>query len=367
MSGGTPQSTLKKRASFRDRLKAWQKPPQPLEIVVEEQKPRFVYTPTHAAADFSRLAVSPLSPSERPFPPDHRRWSPGGVCGREAAESPSTRNPQPGTKHHPNTPTESSIPSENIVARVPVDPQPQAPVPGEAQARGDQDSVPPRSEPLSDYELFIARAEAEDRKWREQILRSILQRAASSSSSRVRPDPHQQFGTAPASSPTGRAVERGAETPVLINLPRSNSNNKNNKDSNSNNKDNKDSNNSNNNNNNPRHHHHHATNSSAKRPDQQRLDQQSPPPPRGTQGSTASASGTPPAAENATSQEQTWLPPPLPPPPGSPRPTVSRGATAGGLVIEKKMAPSSRGTRGQAGLTQRIAEYIKPARTADVR
>lgn len=52
---------------------------------------------------------------------------------------------------------------------------------------------PPTTQPLSDFELFLARAEAEDRERREQILRSISQRSAAYAANRVRPDPHRQF------------------------------------------------------------------------------------------------------------------------------------------------------------------------------
>ncbi|AEO58272.1 hypothetical protein MYCTH_2118714 [Thermothelomyces thermophilus ATCC 42464] len=343
MPSGTPQSQLKKKASFRDRLKAWQKPPQPLEIVTEEPKPRFVYTPTHAAADFSRLAVSPLSRSGHRFPPDRRRPSQGGVCGKEEEEEEEEQSPRrhsrPGTNHHPDTPTEYSYPSANTAARVPVNTQPPVLVPKEAQAQGDQDPAP-RSEPLSDYELFIARAEAEDRKWREKILQSITQRAtAGPSTNRVRPNPHQQFATAVVSSSAGRSVEKGSDESVP---PRKNSSRS----------------------------HHHAT-SSANGPEQrlqrQDQDQRRPGP---AQGSTSS--GTP-VAENATSNkrlsssrpqlapvQQSW-------PPGSPQLTAPHGATGGFVPAPEHKAPPPRTLRRQASLTQRIARYIKPAKTVDNR
>ncbi|KAL2167426.1 hypothetical protein VTG60DRAFT_1332 [Thermothelomyces hinnuleus] len=337
MPSATPQSQLKKKASFRDRLKAWQKPPQPLEIVAEEPKPRFVYTPTHAAADFSRLAVSPLSPSGHRFPPDHRKPSQGGVFGKEVEEESPRRHSRPGANHHPDISTEYTYPSANIAARVPVNTQPPVLVPEEAQAQGDQDPAPP-SEPLSDYELFIARAEAEDRKWREQILQSITQRAtAASSTNRVRPNPHQQFATAVVSSPAGRSVEKGSDKSVP---PRKNSSR-----------------------------HHHAT-SSANGPEQrpQRQDQVQRRPSL-AQGSTAS--GTP-VAENATSKKRLSSSRPLAPvqqswPPGSPQLTAPHGATGGFIPAPEHKDPPPRTLRRQASLTQRIAQYIKPAKTVDNR
>jgi hypothetical protein len=61
-------------------------------------------------------------------------------------------------------------------------------------------------EALSDYELFIARAEAQDRERREQVLRSISQRSAAHSANRVKADPHRQFAAAvPGSSSAERS------------------------------------------------------------------------------------------------------------------------------------------------------------------
>jgi len=214
MPSATPQPQLKKKASFRDRLKAWQKPPQPLEIVTEESKPRFVYEPTHAAADFSRLAVSPLSPPKQRIPAErdaplaprasHRRSKQGD---EEGDSEPARRHSRSGTNRHSYTLVEDPFHASNAAVHVPVNPRPVAWVP---EVRVPRDQDPPPSQPLSDYELFIARAEAEDRERREQILRSISQRSAAYSTNRVRPDPHRQFATKGSSS-AERAAERAAE------------------------------------------------------------------------------------------------------------------------------------------------------------
>ncbi|KAK4034773.1 hypothetical protein C8A01DRAFT_48916 [Parachaetomium inaequale] len=228
MPSATPQPQLKKKASFKDRLKAWQKPPQPLEIVAEELKPRFVYEPTHAAADFSRLAVSPLSPSRQRLPPamqilpgeeapavprnSQRRPRHGhdSCDGAPRDGEPTRRHSRPSANRHSYTLVEDPFQASNAAAHVPVNARPVAWTPG-TQAAGRREERPPPSEPPSqppsDFELFIARAEAEDRERREQVLRSMSQRSATYPGNRVRPDPHRQFAAAGSSS-AGRTAER---------------------------------------------------------------------------------------------------------------------------------------------------------------
>ncbi|KAL2192869.1 hypothetical protein P885DRAFT_72615 [Corynascus similis CBS 632.67] len=198
----TPQPQLKKKASFRDRLKAWQKPPQPLQIVAEESKPRFVYKPTHAAADFSRLAVSPLSPRHR-FSPVHRRSRQGDDGWEEGEEGSRRRHSRPGATHHPCVALDETFQTANATAHVPVPTQPVA-LDVDAETQKNRKSSP--SQPLSDYELFIARAEAEDREWHDHILRSISPRSPPYTTNRVKPDPHRQFAVAGTSS-AGRSPE----------------------------------------------------------------------------------------------------------------------------------------------------------------
>ncbi|KAK3934640.1 hypothetical protein QBC46DRAFT_324795 [Diplogelasinospora grovesii] len=83
----------------------------------------------------------------------------------------------------------------------------------------DEDASPsqPRKQPeqLSDYELFLARAEAEDRTHREQIWRNISQRSAAVTgtpalpSNYVKPNPHLQYASAPTESSTGTTALAG--------------------------------------------------------------------------------------------------------------------------------------------------------------
>ncbi|KAK4238739.1 hypothetical protein C8A03DRAFT_33199 [Achaetomium macrosporum] len=216
MPSTTPQPQLKKKASFRDRLKAWQKPAEHLQIVSDESKPRFVYEPKHAAADFSRLAVSPVSPTRPRFAPPmqplredgvptfHRPSQPGQRnCDDDARprqdEKPTRRLSRHSSRHHSYTVAEDPFQASNTAVHVPVNSRPVAWTPAvQSVEQRKQDQAP--SQPLSDYELFIARAEAEDRERRERILRSISQRSAAYSADRVKPDPHRQFATVGSSS-----------------------------------------------------------------------------------------------------------------------------------------------------------------------
>ncbi|SPQ23994.1 da15c394-ba21-49a8-9794-297ea90a932c [Thermothielavioides terrestris] len=197
MPSATPQPQLKKKASFRDRLKAWQKPPQPLEVLAEESKPRFVYEPKHAAADFSRLAVSPLSPTRQRLPA--AMWPVEDDTVEATGRIPQRRDSTPRVRRHSYALAEEPFHAANGAAHVPVASRPVAWSPAaDRAAQGGHDQT---SQPLSDYELFIARAEAEDRERRERVLRSISQRSPPS----VRPDPHRQFATAAGSSSVDRS------------------------------------------------------------------------------------------------------------------------------------------------------------------
>lgn len=219
MPSATPQPQLQKKASLRDRLKAWQKPPQPLEIVTEELKPHFAYEPKHAAADFSRMVVSPLSPTQQRLPPpgqpieddtpparhssQRRSRNHDGDRKPRKSEEATRRHSKSGGLRHSYTLVEDPFQASNAAAHIPVSSSPVAWSPGvqPANQMEHQQPISP-SQPLSDYELFIARAEAQDRERREQVLRSISQRSAAYSANRVKPDPHRQFAVAVPGSPS---------------------------------------------------------------------------------------------------------------------------------------------------------------------
>ncbi len=206
MPSATPQPQLQRRASFRDRLhlKGWQKARPPA-----ESTPRTVYVPKHAAADFSRMPVSPLGASRprqpTPMPTLTEDGTPAGppLNGQarpphsdEAARSRPQRDEESSANRHYRShsgPELNSYPvidnpmhASTAAVHIPINSQP--------TAWSTQPPAAPPSHPPSDYEIFLARAEAEER---EQYLRSVYQRSAAYaySSSHVMPDPHRQFAT----------------------------------------------------------------------------------------------------------------------------------------------------------------------------
>ncbi|KAL2128992.1 hypothetical protein VTI74DRAFT_8380 [Chaetomium olivicolor] len=221
------QPQLQKKTSIRDRLKVrgWQKPPQPLEIPIEE-KPRFVYEPKHAAADFSRLAVSPLSPTRHHLPlsppaedtaaarhNSQRRQRHSYEPRASHDEDPASARHHRHSTRHSYTPINDPFQAAAAAAHVPINARPVAWAPGvEPAARKEaqqeqqqqQQQQQQQGQQMSDYELFIARAEAEDRARREQARRIISQRSAAAfDAARVRPDPHRQFAAAAGSGGGG--------------------------------------------------------------------------------------------------------------------------------------------------------------------
>ncbi|KAK3312315.1 hypothetical protein B0H66DRAFT_396732 [Apodospora peruviana] len=290
---GTPtavqQPHLRKKASLRDRLKAWQKPaPAPTPAPSEQAKPRFVYQPKHAASDFSRLVVSSAAAPRRaradssdedrtltnPFEQSHvhdeedaelavkpRRHSPPlqtlvenetvlpsrNRSRREkykesarASEEPSVQRLRSGAKQRHSydlvedpwdashaavvsVPIGSSAPVPSAAARRHADSQiedPKAPLLLQ-QEEESQSPPPPTAErgsektaPMSDYERFIARAEAEERAYREKILRSFSQRSAALQQQQqhagyVKPNPHLQYANVGGGELSGTTVVGG--------------------------------------------------------------------------------------------------------------------------------------------------------------
>ncbi|KAK4130042.1 hypothetical protein BT67DRAFT_392206 [Trichocladium antarcticum] len=228
MPSATPQPRLQKRASFRDRLKAWQKAPPSLDTATDQVAPRSVYQPKHAAADFSRLAVSPTSQTRARPRPMQTLAEDDGAAARGPHSSSQRRSPRadgpPTAKRHSGSGSGSGsnagkrqsyalvddpFAASQAAAHVPVNPWPVSWTPGVQCATQTKETSPPspvpqptttqapaaanHRPPPSDYELFLARAEAQDRARREQLLRSVSQRSAAA---RVKPDPHRQFAAA---------------------------------------------------------------------------------------------------------------------------------------------------------------------------
>ena len=63
--------------------------------------------------------------------------------------------------------------------------------------------------PLSDYETFLVRAEADDRAKREQMMRSFSHHAVGQSTNYVKPNPHRQYATLGGGELSGTTVGAG--------------------------------------------------------------------------------------------------------------------------------------------------------------
>lgn len=253
MPSAAPQPPqLKKKASFRDRLKAWPKPIQTSETITEEPKPRFVYEPKHAAADFSRLAVSPMSPTRQQTEPGRLSRPAQPTAEADAPYEPQTSGPQPsrqgsqrgdsarrhsksGTTRYSYTLVEDPFQASQTAAHVPVNSRPVTWTPGEPsyedeptspqqqqqQQQWEREPEQPATAPLSDYERFIARAEAQDRERREQAFRALTQRPAGLASGppKVRPDPHRQYYTSTTTAAAAVAAAAPAAVPTSADGP----------------------------------------------------------------------------------------------------------------------------------------------------
>ncbi len=82
-----------------------------------------------------------------------------------------------------------------------------------SRARQSLDATPRRqdAEPMSDYEIFLARAEAEERVHRERMMKYFKQREAAMAYDYTQPATHQQKhagGSAPPTAPNARGGSR---------------------------------------------------------------------------------------------------------------------------------------------------------------
>ncbi|KAB5532525.1 hypothetical protein GE09DRAFT_368221 [Coniochaeta sp. 2T2.1] len=219
-----PPQMLKKKASIRDRFRALAKDnlaPAPVQTPTAEKK-RVAYVPKHAAADFSRMAVSPRPRSRQ----EHRcSYEDAGVSFQGAAiphtlvtDTAAENEPQSasGPRHYSQRGLQTLDENEPVQVehspmgqRVPEIEGPHlvspcgdsrqqrlhpatigdpacnlsdtAPVPAEVHALSKQDeTVQSQAEKdaqqASDYELFLARAEERERAYREHLLRTLSQR-----------------------------------------------------------------------------------------------------------------------------------------------------------------------------------------------
>lgn len=217
-----PPQMLKKRASIRDRFRSLAKDAPDPTPTSRPEKQRVPYVPTHAAADFSRMAVAP-----RPMSRQQQRQSSDGprTFPQRTTEPlipapayPAEEEPQSpeGPRHlsqrvletlDENEPVQMTSAQRQTGQHVPdidaplsvaavknsrqqhegratlndtVDPLPNLPTSPPARVHESSEQgriVEARSEKeLSDYELFLARAEERERAHREHLLRTLSQR-----------------------------------------------------------------------------------------------------------------------------------------------------------------------------------------------
>ncbi|KAH8882955.1 hypothetical protein GQ53DRAFT_753257 [Thozetella sp. PMI_491] len=260
MQALAPQQSLRKKASFRERLSIRLRPStaqlSPTPPPQEEKRPRSAYVPTHAASDFSRLTVSARRPPRRSY--DEARTlaeRPGSVSPVAAAsvedqdvdfyvkpkrmspplqtlmenestlaDGSSRRESDGGTDDRPQShrQQERSKRGHHASYKLVADPWEPSEVPSPPrrvnailQATEQEDEsigllVPPTNPfadapkersasdagPRTDFEVFIARAEAEDHARREQVMRNRSQRSSAVPPAYTRPSPHHQFASA---------------------------------------------------------------------------------------------------------------------------------------------------------------------------
>ncbi|KAK4172093.1 hypothetical protein QBC36DRAFT_81276 [Triangularia setosa] len=239
MTSQTPRPQLKKKASFRDRFKPWQKPAPAALEAIEEPKAKFVYQPKHAASDFSRMPVTAIG-SYRHHIFDPRRTAPlqslpEGTARLNArlGNQPEGRRVDEAVKPPPQLALQHElarrdskskrysytlvedplqVSQEAAVHQVPISNRPvtwnQAPTELRRASHTpmrhhshSQHTRKPRASPSTDFELFLAQAEAEERAHGEAILRQISQRAAAAQAAyphrpTVHPNPHTQYASA---------------------------------------------------------------------------------------------------------------------------------------------------------------------------
>ncbi|EGO58699.1 hypothetical protein NEUTE1DRAFT_116231 [Neurospora tetrasperma FGSC 2508] len=180
------QPQVRRRTSLHDKLKIWQKPLPLLDTVPdnEAERPRSSYRPKHAAADFSRLTTTP--------PPSILN-----VCRPQITESETSQISPSQTRRAYRRP-ESANPLAEMRFRGQRRDMASAFLQQEHSKLAHPPRQPPqtvkRSVPLTDYELFLARAELEERAHRD-LLQTMNAQLHDSLHDLIRPDPHQQFAS----------------------------------------------------------------------------------------------------------------------------------------------------------------------------
>ncbi|KAK3502293.1 hypothetical protein B0T13DRAFT_394649 [Neurospora crassa] len=159
---------VRRRTSLHDKLRIWQKPLPLLDTVPdnEEERPRSSYQPKHAAADFSRLTESETS-----------QVSPSQI--RRVYRRPESANPLAEIRFRDQRRDMASAFSQQEQSK-----------PAHLSRQPPQTVT--RPVPLTDYELFLARTELEERAHRD-LIQTMNAQLHDSLHDLIRPDPHQQF------------------------------------------------------------------------------------------------------------------------------------------------------------------------------
>jgi hypothetical protein len=124
-------------------------------------------------------------------------------------EESSRRHSRSRSEPNSYTPVNDPLQAATAAAHIPITTRPVIWSAGVQPSDDDAAAAAPSSHTPSDYEIFLARAEAEER---EKFLRSVYQRSAAYaySSSHVKPDPHRQFAGGSSPAPAERSDRRNS-------------------------------------------------------------------------------------------------------------------------------------------------------------
>ncbi|KAK3338893.1 hypothetical protein B0H65DRAFT_283778 [Neurospora tetraspora] len=209
------QPQLRRRTSLRDKLIVWQNPTSVLDTVPdnEEERPRYVYQPQHAAADFSRLTIKPPSSVLHECRPcitgsETSRISRSQTrATRRAYRRPESANPLAEIRFRGQRRDMASPSSQQEHSRL-------------SHLPRQPTQTATRPVPLTDYELFVAQAELEERAHQE-LMQTMEAQLHDSFHDLVRPDPHQQFASlSPTSLGAGSTAVAGTSRTTTGNKSR---------------------------------------------------------------------------------------------------------------------------------------------------
>ncbi|KAK3688847.1 hypothetical protein B0T22DRAFT_535929 [Podospora appendiculata] len=151
-----------------------------------EEEPQQLHSP---ASERSRSGKHSYTLVEETWEPSHTVVT---------AQVPIASAPFPPTHQHrsENMPTEMATTSSKPRNSLPP-PPPTGHINPRPVGAASTEREETRSEPKSDFELFLSRAEAEDRAHREFMWRSVSQRSAGHPANYIKPNPHLHYATPP--------------------------------------------------------------------------------------------------------------------------------------------------------------------------